>query len=105
MVTPFQTFALAGVLGVLVSAPPGHAICDSSSDPDKTDVANARAWVAANCDCDGMPSHSAYVACAVEQADAVLVNKECIRAVKRCAARSTCGRSGAVTCCVTKTAG
>jgi hypothetical protein len=41
------------VLALLVAmASPGLAKCDPASDPDKSDIANARAAVAANCDCD-----------------------------------------------------
>jgi hypothetical protein len=90
---------------VLTSASVALPRCDPTTDPDKTDVANARAAVAANCDCDNATSHGAYVSCAAQQADATLVNKSCARAVKKCAARSTCGKPGSVTCCVTRTAG
>ena len=97
--------ALAALLALLVSVPPGHAACDPSSDPDESDIANARAAVAANCDCAGATNHGAYVSCAVQQADAALTNKGCARFVKRCASRSTCGRPGFVTCCRTNSQG
>ena len=91
---------------VLGSAPVALATCDPTTEPDKADVANARAAVAANCDCAGATSHGAYVGCAAQQANLTLVNKSCAGAVKRCAARSTCGKPvGAVTCCVTKATG
>ena len=89
------------VLGLLVKAVSAGAACDPSSEPDKTDVANARLAVATNCDCAGAATHGAYVSCAVGQADAVLTNKSCASFVKKCAARSTCGKHGAVTCCLT----
>jgi len=73
------------------------AACQPTTDPDKTDIADARAAVAANRDCASSASHKAYVGCAAQQADAVLQNKDCRRAVVRCAARSTCGRPGFVT--------
>src|SRR2546428_13989477 len=77
-----------------------------TTGPDKRDIADARGAVAAKCDCAGGTSHGAYVSCAVQQANTVLVNKSCARAVKKCAAHSTCGRHpGAVTCCLTTTAG
>jgi hypothetical protein len=85
------------------TAPPVLAACDSSTEPDQSDVASARAAVAANCDCAGAASHGVYLRCAAQQANATLVNKSCAGAVKKCAAKSTCGRPGAVTCCVTKT--
>ena len=90
---------------VLASCSVVLAKCDPTADPDKSDIANARAAIAASCDCAGAASHGAYVSCAVQQANATLVNKGCAGAVKRCAARSTCGKPGAVTCCVTKTTG
>ena len=36
----FNRPALAALLTVLVSAAPGHAACDPTTDPDKTDIAN-----------------------------------------------------------------
>jgi len=96
---------LAALGALLISTGPGQAACDPSSDPDKSDIANARAAVAANCDCIGAASRGAYVRCAVEQADATLQNPTCRGAVERCAARSTCGKPGFVTCCQTTSAG
>ena len=89
----------------LASASVALAKCDPTTDPDRTDIANARAAVAANCDCDHATSHGAYVSCAAQQANATLVNPSCAGAVRKCAARSTCGKPGSVTCCVTKTTG
>jgi hypothetical protein len=85
-----------------LSAPPVFARCDPATEPDRTDVATARAAVLANCDCAGAESHGAYVRCAIGQIDAVLVNRQCRRKAKACAAKSTCGRPGAVTCCKEK---
>src|SRR5437899_98633 len=90
---------LAALGALLISAGPGQATCDPSTDPDKSDIANARAAVAANCDCAGAATHGAYVSCAAQQADATLQNPSCRGKVVRCAAKSTCGRPGAVTCC------
>src|SRR5439155_25462286 len=99
----FHLEALAALLVILVSAVPGDARCDPSTDPDKSDIARARFAVARNCDCSGATNHGDYVSCAAQQANAVLVNKDCAGAVERCAARSTCGKPGFVTCCRTKT--
>ncbi len=97
---------LTALLAGLVSASSGHATCDPTTDPDKSDIANARAAVAANCDCAGATSHGAYVSCAAQQANAVLVNKSCAGAVKKCASHSTCGKpAGAVTCYLATTKG
>ena len=96
---------LALFFSLLAIARVGVATCDPSTDPDKSDIANARSAVAANCDCAGATSHGAYVRCAEQQADAVLTNKSCARFVKKCASRSTCGRPGFVTCCRTTSTG
>ncbi len=90
---------------LLMSVHVGFAKCDPSTDPDKTDVANARAAVDANCNCAAAASHGAYVSCAAQQADAVLANRSCRGRVKRCAAKSTCGKSGFTTCCRTSSKG
>lgn len=81
-----------------------QAACDTAG-ADAADVAAARAAVAANCDCAGAVSHGAYLSCAGGKASATLVNHGCVGAVKRCAARSTCGRPGFVTCCRTNAKG
>jgi hypothetical protein len=94
--------ALVWPLSIAVAA---HAACDATTDPDKSDIASARAAIAASCDC-GTLTHGAYVSCAAQQANTVLVNKSCVGSVKKCAARSICGkRAGAVTCCRTTTKG
>src|SRR5262245_33481224 len=99
----FHLAALAALLTVLLTPLPSDATCDPSTEPDRSDIANARAAVVANCPCDPAVSHSYYVSCAAGHAGAVLVNKSCAGAAIRCAARSTCGRPGFVTCCRTRT--
>src|SRR3989475_4094706 len=96
---------LAAFGALLISTGPGQAACDPSTDPDQSDIANARAAVAANCDCAGATTHGAYVSCAAQQANAVLVNKSCRQSVTKCASRSTCGKPGFVTCCRTRASG
>jgi len=93
--------AILAAFAVLVAASPAHAKCDPTTDPDRSDIANARATVAANCDCSVATKHGAYVSCAAQQANTVLSNKSCAGFVKKCASHSSCGRSGAVTCCLT----
>jgi hypothetical protein len=93
------------LLAVLATAGLGYAKCDPSTDRDRSDIANARPAVAANCDCTGATSHAAYVSCAAQQANAVLTNKSCAGVVKKCASHSTCGKPNAVTCCITTAAG
>jgi hypothetical protein len=67
-----------------------------------------RARIAARCDCTGL-DHGAYVKCAVRVVNgdvkAGTLPKSCRGAVKRCAAKSTCGRSGFVACCRTTAKG
>ena len=92
---------LASTLLAALTATSAAANCDPTAEPDKTDIANARAAVEAHCACATATSHGAYVSCAAQQANAVLVNKSCASAVKKCAGKSTCGRPGTVTCCRT----
>jgi hypothetical protein len=88
--------ALAALLYVLTGAHSSYAKCDPTTDPDKTDIASARAAVAARCNCTGELRHGAYVSCAAQQANAVLTNKSCTGFVKKCASHSTCGKPNAV---------
>src|SRR5262245_26478675 len=90
---------LALLVTVAVAAPvPAH----SAACEDPTAVADARAAVTQQCPCD-VTNHGAYVSCAagvVRQRIADrLLPRSCGGAVKRCAARSTCGKPGWVTCC------
>src|SRR5688572_12438280 len=93
---------IAVTVFTLVIAGPAFAKCDPTVEPDLSDIANARAAVEANCDCAAAENHGSYVSCAVDQINANLQNKSCRGKVKRCAARSTCGKPGFVTCCITK---
>jgi len=82
--------SLLGLSMIVSTATLALGSCDPES-ADRQDVANARASVAANCDCAGTPSHSAYVKCAVHQANTVLQNRSCASAVRRCAASRCAG--------------
>src|SRR2546422_95051 len=100
-----RSFVLALVTGlVTLLARQGAATCDPTG-ADAADFTNARAAVAANCNCSPTSPHGVYVSCAADQAKATLVNKNCVGAVTRCAARSTCGKPGFVTCCRTRSNG
>ena len=72
-------------------------------------IASTRAQVTAQCDCAGTPSHKTYVKCAVATAKKAVKSgtlpKTCKGAVKRCAAKSTCGKPSSVTCCQTNVHG
>ena len=95
--------ALALWVALLATAQIGWAGCDPSIEPDSTDVRNARAAVAATCDCGG--DRHTYLSCATATAHATLTNQGCTHVVRRCASRSTCGRQGAFTCCRTRSSG
>src|SRR5262245_14021633 len=104
---------LPGVLAIAVwCTSPAPALAGCGDHPGDTEaVAAARAQVAPDCDCAGAASHGAYVSCAAHvandraNADPSLLPRYCKGAVKRCAARSTCGKPGFVTCCRTSSAG
>ena len=74
---------------------------------DRAAFAAVRAMIAAQCPCSG--SHGAYVRCAAHVAAAAAkggtLPKACKGAVRTCAAKSTCGKSGFVTCCRTTAKG
>jgi hypothetical protein len=98
-------FALTLVVAVSATA---HAKC--GDDPaDAAKVAAARAQIETDCSCDGFPNHGQYVKCARGVANARATSGElprsCKGAVVSCAARSTCGKPGFVTCCRTDVKG
>jgi hypothetical protein len=78
----------------------------AQSDTCPTDV---EATIAAACPCDASANHGKFVSCVVRQRND-LRRKGCLdaktqRLIARCAARSTCGKDGAVLCCVYDTSG
>ena len=108
---------IAVVAFVLATANLGYASC-ADDDPDGSLVAAARSTAEGNCALEGAgcfnaPSHGKYVSCIAKQAkalssgDAPTLPKSCKGAVKKCAARSACGKQakGFATCCVTNGAG
>jgi hypothetical protein len=99
----------------LTPARSSFASC-ADDDPDGSLVAAARATAEANCaaqdrGCTTATSHGAYVSCIAHEAKALSSGEtptlppSCKGAVKRCAARSACGKQsrGFVTCCITNT--
>lgn len=70
---------------------------------DPAAAAAVRAQIDSQCPCASATKHHAYVRCAAGVVkDAVKLGtlpKDCAGPVKKCAARSTCGTSGFVTCC------
>jgi hypothetical protein len=98
------TLTLSAVALTLALYAPAQAKC--GDDPaDAAAVAATRAQIAAECPCDGFPNHGQYVKCArgVVNANATAgtLPKSCKGSVVSCAARSTCGKPGFVTCCRT----
>lgn len=87
--------ATLGFLGLSVSGV--RAAC---SDPAAAEL--VRAQIASECVCSAATNHGQYVKCVgqhVRQAVANGLPTNCKGAVMRCAARSTCGKPGFVTCC------
>jgi len=96
-------------IGIGLAFVPGSA---SAASPNKCDtpeeraqLAAASATVQAQCDCENARNHGTFVKCARAAIDALIANgdlsADCRGEARRCAARSTCGRPGTVTCCRT----
>src|SRR5262245_9611961 len=70
---------------------------------DLAAVAATRAAADAACPCGTAVNHGQYVSCVADFANNdPSLPKQCKGAVKKCAAKSTCGKPGFVTCCRTK---
>src|SRR6516225_10562579 len=80
-----------------LTADQSAAKCDVTG-ADMGNVAAARAAVDAACPCDSFMNHGQYVSCATKAAKTALhdTNPSCQGAVVKCAARSTCGKTGFV---------
>src|SRR5262245_39435167 len=94
-------FLVHGALAVgLVLASTG--IASAKKCNDDAAVAAARAAAEAKCSCATASNHGTYVSCVAHEADELASSgdlpKECKGVVTSCAAKSTCGKSGAVTC-------
>src|SRR6266566_6739771 len=76
---------------------------------DAAQVAAVRAMADEQCDCATAANHGAYVSCVDAVAAAAVADgslrPECEDTVISCAAQSTCGRPGVVTCCTTNSTG
>src|SRR5262245_22304362 len=95
-------FLVHGVLALgLVLASTG--VASATKCNDDAAVAAARATADAECGCVTATNHGKYVSCvahvANDLADSGDLPKECKGEVVSCAAQSTCGKAGAVTCC------
>src|SRR5437764_197955 len=104
----FRAPALTAFALGLAVAGPGFPSCGDRPG-DAQAVADARAAAAAECDYATASSHTGYVDCVARVANAAVragrLRAQCRLAVVHCAARSTCGRPGAVTCCRTRADG
>lgn len=94
---------IATVFVMLVAHVPAAAARCGEGAGDLDAAAAARAAIAVACDCEAAASAREYAACAYDVIgqrvrDGVLP-PACVRSVRRCAKRSTCGRSGVVVCC------
>ena len=99
---------IAAASRVLMANAASASGCDPSG-ADAMDIAAARAAVAASCDCTGASSHASYTRCSsgvlrtrIENGQ---LNPRCKGFVERCATRSICGKPGAISCCVSTSAG
>ena len=96
-------FLVHGVLGLgLVLATTG--VASATKCTDQAAVATARGTADARCGgCANASNHGHYVSCvakkATDLADSGDLPKECKGQVVRCAAKSTCGKPGFITCC------
>ena len=90
------TMAIAALLAVVRAAPAA-----SPSDCEAARCAVQQA-IAQNCPCTTATNHGQYVSCVAHQVKKLQANgsipTNCKGKVTRCAARSTCGKSGFITC-------
>jgi len=70
---------------------------------DDAAVAAARAAAETQCSCDSARNHGQYVSCVAQVANELAASgdlpNQCTGDVVHCAANSTCGKPGAITCC------
>ena len=96
------------VIGLFVLGS-GHVVYAGCTD--EAAVIAARATAAGTCNCATAVNHGAYVKCVAGVANQLssgtnpTLPKNCKGAVKKCAAHSTCGKPGEVTCCFTGKSG
>jgi len=100
--------ALGVVLALAATLWPGvaGAGCSSAKCPDALAVADLRARIAAECDCDAVATPKDWARCVKRITKAAgaegTVAKACAKAVRRCEARTTCGKTDAAVCCLEK---
>jgi hypothetical protein len=107
--TPHQFLGMTGTVVVRGGGPTTTTTLPAPTCTDMQALVRTRAAVDAQCDCAGARRHRAYVKCAAAVARAAVragtLPQACKAKVKRCAAQSTCGRPGFVTCCRTNARG
>ena len=105
-----KAIAIAGVvssviaIGFVSAAPARPVPCPDVILPGGACPADVGAAVAQCCPCEGNRNHGSYVSCVAHATNALraagCLDKEARTSLKRCAARSTCGKpEGSVTCC------
>lgn len=106
-----RNLLLSALLGALLVAAPERAAAQAGDEcPDDVGAA-----IAAACPCDAdqggraWKNHGKYVSCVVRFRNdlrrAGCLDAQAKREIARCAARSTCGKEGAVLCCTYDTSG
>ena len=107
-----RRFVVSGLLvSALLFGMVRAADAGCGKDPgDNQKVIDARSAAEAQCGpCASATNHGAYVSCVAGVAKTRVTNNQlpanCKGAVKKCAAKSTCGKPGFVTCCVTSSKG
>lgn len=98
-------FAAVLVLGLLSIGGRFLQRANAKSPCSASQVAAGRAAVDGSCNCATASDHGAYVRCANDAVSAAHLPPGCRGQVMRCAARSTCGKPGFVTCCRTTASG
>ena len=101
-----------GMTGTVVVGPSGPTTTTTVPPPACTDleaVARVRAALDTECDCPGAPRLRSYSRCTAAVAKRAVragsLPRACLGRIKRCAAQSTCGRPGFITCCRTTARG
>ena len=94
------------VLGLVLTS---TGTASAKACTDDAAVAAARAAAETQCSCDSARNHGQYVSCVAHVANELAKSGElpnqCTGDVVRCAANSTCGKPGAITCCRVDTRG
>ena len=87
------TLAMAAVMAAVLCWP-GGANAQPDCDAERCSIQTA---IDAQCPCDEATNHGDYVRCVRAQVKA-LASPQCRGKIVRCAAKSTCGKPGFVTC-------